>query len=112
MASLIKSLSKSSSSSSLLSRIITPSLSYATMPSSNSFSTITAKPQHFLSTADLSKEQLYNLLTRSIELKVEAKYNVSPPVRPLTGKTLAVMFSKRSTRTRVATESAMAYLGT
>ncbi|CAO3676871.1 unnamed protein product [Umbelopsis vinacea] len=81
------------------------------MPSSNAFSTNTPKPQHFLSTADLSKEQLYNLLTRSIELKVEAKYNVSTPTRPLTGKTLAVMFSKRSTRTRVATESAMAYLG-
>lgn len=81
------------------------------MPSSNAFSTKTPKPQHFLSTADLSKEQLYNLLTRSIELKVEAKYNVSTPTRPLTGKTLAVMFSKRSTRTRVATESAMAYLG-
>ncbi|KAG2171681.1 hypothetical protein INT43_008061 [Umbelopsis isabellina] len=81
------------------------------MPSSKSFSTKTEKPQHFISTADLTKEQLYNLLTRSIELKVEAKYNVSTPVRPLTGKTLAVMFSKRSTRTRVATESAMAYLG-
>jgi ornithine carbamoyltransferase len=81
------------------------------MTASNAFSTQTQKPQHFLSTADLTKEQLYNLLTRSIELKVEAKYNVSTPTRPLTGKTLAVMFSKRSTRTRVATESAMAYLG-
>ncbi|KAI8579505.1 hypothetical protein K450DRAFT_241298 [Umbelopsis ramanniana AG] len=110
MASLIKSLSKSTSSS-LLSRIVTPSISHSTMSSSNSFSTQTSKPQHFLSTADLTKDQLYNLLTRSIELKVEAKYNVSTPTRPLTGKTLAVMFSKRSTRTRVATESAMAYLG-
>ncbi|OAD77227.1 hypothetical protein PHYBLDRAFT_131941 [Phycomyces blakesleeanus NRRL 1555(-)] len=76
------------------------------------YSTIAKKPQHFLSTADFTAEQLYELVRRAINFKVEAKYETSKtPERPLTGKTLALIFSKRSTRTRVATESSMAYLG-
>jgi len=48
-------------------------------------------------------------------LAIQHKYNVKHLNKssgaPLGGKTLAIMFSKRSTRTRVATESAVAYLG-
>ncbi|OAD73701.1 hypothetical protein PHYBLDRAFT_90117, partial [Phycomyces blakesleeanus NRRL 1555(-)] len=69
------------------------------------------KPHHFLTTADFSAEQLYELVNRAIQFKIEAKYEKKTTDKPLTGKTLALIFSKRSTRTRVATESAMTYLG-
>ncbi|KAL0077250.1 ornithine carbamoyltransferase [Phycomyces blakesleeanus] len=73
----------------------------------------TPKPKHFISTADFSAEELLEFVNRAIQLKVEAKYNHphARTDRPLTGNTLALLFSKRSTRTRVATETAMAYLG-
>ncbi|KAI8332728.1 ornithine carbamoyltransferase [Choanephora cucurbitarum] len=73
----------------------------------------TQKPNHFITTADYTAEQLYDLVDRAIKFKVESKYN-HPQARteyPLTGKTMALMFSKRSTRTRVATETAVGYLG-
>ncbi|KAI9473706.1 MAG: ornithine carbamoyltransferase [Benjaminiella poitrasii] len=73
----------------------------------------TEKPNHFITTADYSSEQLLDLVYRAIQFKVESKYNYPKPrtERPLTGKTMALMFSKRSTRTRVATETAVGYLG-
>ncbi|KAI8078098.1 ornithine carbamoyltransferase [Gilbertella persicaria] len=73
----------------------------------------TQKPHHFITTADYTSEQLLDLVHRAIQFKVESKYSY-PQVRtefPLTGKTVALMFSKRSTRTRVATETAVSYLG-
>lgn len=77
------------------------------------FSTEVPKPPHFLTTADYSAEQLLDLVYRAILFKVEAKYKYpqTRTERPLAGKTLALIFSKRSTRTRVATETATAYLG-
>ncbi|CAO3643215.1 unnamed protein product [Cunninghamella blakesleeana] len=77
------------------------------------FSTLTTPPNHFITTADYSAEQLFNLVDRAIQLKVEAKYQYpqSRLERPLAGKTLALLFSKLSTRTRVATETSVAYLG-
>ncbi|KAL0094334.1 ornithine carbamoyltransferase [Phycomyces blakesleeanus] len=85
-------------------------------PFSSPYSTIKypinqTKPYHFLTTADFSAEQLYELVNRAIQFKIEAKYEKKTTDKPLTGKTLALIFSKRSTRTRVATESAMTYLG-
>ncbi|KAF7727654.1 ornithine carbamoyltransferase [Apophysomyces ossiformis] len=75
------------------------------------FSTKKTAPTHFLTTADFSAEELFNFIHRAVELKVQAKYQQAPTERPLAGKTLALLFSKRSTRTRVATETATAYLG-
>lgn len=71
------------------------------------------KPNHFITTADYTSEQLLDLVNRAIQFKVESKYNhpQARTERPLTGKTMALMFSKRSTRTRVATETAVGYLG-
>ncbi|CAG8549075.1 1019_t:CDS:2 [Rhizophagus irregularis] len=66
---------------------------------------------HYLTHADLSAKEIYNLLTLAIQHKYNVKYLNKSSGAPLAGKTLAVMFSKRSTRTRVATESAVAYLG-
>ncbi|KAI8977634.1 ornithine carbamoyltransferase [Mycotypha africana] len=70
------------------------------------------KPNHFITTADFTAEQLLDLVYNSLQFKVQAKYTPSEEIkRPLAGKTLAVLFSKRSTRTRIATESSMAFLG-
>ncbi|KAI9255437.1 ornithine carbamoyltransferase [Helicostylum pulchrum] len=71
------------------------------------------KPKHFITTADYTAEQLFDLVDRSIQFKVESKYNYpkARTERPLDGKTVGLLFSKRSTRTRVATETAVGYLG-
>ena len=75
------------------------------------------KARHLLSTADLSVQELKSLLARSAELKHSVKTrNLLPGVTefapgPLSGQTVAMMFSKRSTRTRVSTESSIALLG-
>jgi ornithine carbamoyltransferase len=71
------------------------------------------KPNHFITTADYTSEQLLDLVNRAIQFKVESKYNhpKARTERPLIGKTVGLIFSKRSTRTRVATETAVGYLG-
>src|SRR5271168_1528617 len=75
------------------------------------------KTRHLLSIADLSVPELQALLSRSAELKKSVKSSNLLPGQtqftpgPLAGQTVALMFSKRSTRTRVSTESAVALLG-
>jgi ornithine carbamoyltransferase len=75
------------------------------------------KTRHLLSIADLSVPELKSVLSRSAELKHSVKTsNLLPGLTqftpgPLAGQTVALMFSKRSTRTRVSTESAVAMLG-
>src|SRR5271170_3260403 len=75
------------------------------------------KTRHLLSIADLSVPELKSVLSRSAELKHSVKTNNLLPgltqftPGPLAGQTVALMFSKRSTRTRVSTESAVAMLG-
>src|SRR3954454_7243995 len=66
---------------------------------------------HYLTQADLSAKEIYNLLTLAIQHKYNVKHLNKSSETPLAGKTLGIMFSKRSTRTRVATESAVTYLG-
>ena len=66
---------------------------------------------HYLTHADLSAKEIYDLLTLAIQHKYNVKHLNKSSGAPLAGKTLAIMFSKRSTRTRAATESAVAYLG-
>jgi ornithine carbamoyltransferase len=78
---------------------------------------VPTKTRHLLSTADLSVPELKSLLSRSAELKHSVKTrNLLPGLTqftpgPLAGQSVAMMFSKRSTRTRVSTESAVALLG-
>lgn len=78
---------------------------------SATFSLKPKKPNHFITTADYSAEQLLDLVHCAIQFKVQAKSGQKGVERPLTGKTMALLFSKRSTRTRVATETAVNYLG-
>lgn len=65
--------------------------------------------QHFLSLMDLAPETLSGLIRRAGELKV--MHNQGTLHQPLAGKTLAMIFDKSSTRTRVSFEAGMAQLG-
>ncbi|KAI4199399.1 MAG: hypothetical protein LQ348_001899 [Seirophora lacunosa] len=70
-------------------------------------------PRHLLSIADLSSTELTTLV-RNASLHKQAIKSGSVPrhlLGALSGKTIAMPFSKRSTRTRVSTESAVATLG-
>lgn len=66
-------------------------------------------PKHFLSLLDWNKDELRGLLDRAKWLKKQQK---SGKVHhPLAGKTLAMVFEKSSTRTRVSFEVGMFQLG-
>eukprot|EP01137_Pigoraptor_chileana_P009977 Opistho-2@59003 len=67
------------------------------------------KPHHFLSMADMPAQEIKALLSLAFFLK--DKYRRNDVFRPLLGRTLSMIFQKRSTRTRVSAETAMAYLG-
>jgi ornithine carbamoyltransferase len=62
-----------------------------------------------LTILDLSKEEILALLGRARELK--ALHRRGETHRPLVGKSLAMIFDKPSTRTRVSFEAGMAQLG-
>ncbi|OGI37835.1 MAG: ornithine carbamoyltransferase [Candidatus Muproteobacteria bacterium RBG_16_62_13] len=63
----------------------------------------------FLTLADLKPDELARLLERARELK--AAHTRGEYHAPLAGKTLAMIFEKSSTRTRVSFEAGMAQLG-
>ena len=60
----------------------------------------------FLAVTDLSKAEILELFRVARELKLDEK-----AVKPLAGKTLAMIFAKSSTRTRISFESGMYQLG-
>jgi ornithine carbamoyltransferase len=65
--------------------------------------------RHFLTLLDFSPRELHALMRRAIELKaMQARGEV---YEPLKNKTLAMIFEKSSTRTRVSFEAAMAQFG-
>ncbi|KAH8144562.1 uncharacterized protein LAJ45_11459 [Morchella importuna] len=90
----------------------TPSINHSYQASTND-STSPFAPRHFLSIADLSASELSTLVRQSSKAKHAIKTgNISTSLQgTLSGKTIAMMFSKRSTRTRVSTEAAVVYLG-
>jgi ornithine carbamoyltransferase len=65
------------------------------------------RTRHFRSLLDLSSEGLLALLERGIRVKA----GQDGMARPLAGKTLAMIFRKSSTRTRVSFEVGMHHLG-
>jgi ornithine carbamoyltransferase len=66
-------------------------------------------PRHLLSLLDLSRSELRTLVQRATELKrIQARGERHEPLR---GRTLAMIFEKSSTRTRVSFEAGMAQLG-
>ncbi|MGQ9921908.1 MAG: ornithine carbamoyltransferase [Desulfobacca sp.] len=62
-----------------------------------------------LTILDLSTEEILALLARAAELKTRHRQGHDP--KPLAGKTLALIFEKPSTRTRVSFEAGIAHLG-
>ena len=64
---------------------------------------------HFLKLLDLSGDEILELLNTADQLKYEQKNGI--PHRRLEGKTLAMIFQKSSTRTRVSFETGMYQLG-
>ncbi|MFV9503030.1 MAG: ornithine carbamoyltransferase [Oscillochloridaceae bacterium umkhey_bin13] len=70
--------------------------------------------KHFLSAADLSRDEAETLLARAAALKADWRDASSMGLHatwPLRGKTLALVFEKPSLRTRVAFEAGMTQLG-
>ena len=72
-------------------------------------SQISLKRKDLLALYDLTREEIMEILKVAGEFKVKQKRGVSHPV--LVGKTLAMIFTKSSTRTRVSFEVAMFQLG-
>lgn len=66
-------------------------------------------PRHFLSLNDLSRDEAWALIRRAIELKAMVKNGEI--YEPLKNQTLAMIFEKSSTRTRVSFETGMTQFG-
>lgn len=62
--------------------------------------------RHFLKLSDLSADEALSIVTRAQALK-----RMDRSYRPFVGRTLAMIFTKNSTRTRVSFESGMAKFG-
>uniref|UniRef100_A0A7S2MG95 ornithine carbamoyltransferase n=1 Tax=Helicotheca tamesis TaxID=374047 RepID=A0A7S2MG95_9STRA len=71
--------------------------------------------RNFMSIDELSNKELRGLLDLSKQYKATYGKNATiPPTsapKPLTGKSVSMIFQKRSTRTRVSTETGMSLLG-
>jgi ornithine carbamoyltransferase len=68
-----------------------------------------AMARHFLALHDFNEIELYGMLTLARELKAKQKQGI--PHRLLDGKTVALIFEKASTRTRVSFEVGVFQLG-
>ena len=70
-------------------------------------------PRHLLSIADLTPAELTTLVRNAHQHKQAIKSGSIPRnlLGALAGKTVAMTFSKRSTRTRVSTEGAVVTMG-
>ncbi|WP_110648456.1 ornithine carbamoyltransferase [Salinicola peritrichatus] len=66
--------------------------------------------RHFLTLLDLSADELSYLIQRGITIKNRLKTQ-GPTYTPFSNRTLAMIFEKSSTRTRVSFETAMAQFG-
>ena len=69
----------------------------------------TLRGRHFVSLMDYTREELVSIFSLATRLKAELKAN--HPHRLLEGKTLAMIFEKPSTRTRISFETGIYQLG-
>lgn len=67
------------------------------------------KGRSLLTLADFTGEEIHKLIDLSIDLKKKMKNN--EVFQPMLTRSMAMIFQKRSTRTRVSTETGIAYLG-
>lgn len=70
---------------------------------------VNLKGRDYITLADFSKEDIWYLLELARDLKKKQKAGIAHEI--LKGKTLAMIFQKASTRTRVSFETAMFHLG-
>lgn len=79
-----------------------------TMPPTSPFA-----PRHLLSIADLTPTEFSALVRNAASHKRSIKSGTMPQhlIGSLSGQTVAMIFSKRSTRTRISTEGAVVQLG-
>ena len=63
----------------------------------------------FISLSDFTAEEIHHMIDVALGLKNEKKTGVAHPLLP--GKTLAMIFTKSSTRTRVSFEVGIYQLG-
>jgi len=70
-----------------------------------------APVRHFLDLSQVPARDLRDMLAASSAMKAARVKGAPPAVRPLAGKTLAMIFDQPSTRTRVSFEKAMRELG-
>jgi ornithine carbamoyltransferase len=71
----------------------------------------TANIRHFLDLCDISSKDLRGMIDASRTIKDRLKRDGQPAKAPLKGKTLAMIFERPSTRTRVSFDVAMRQLG-
>lgn len=98
----------------LLSLPVIPRMSSLSMTTDTTISSSTnGMPRHMISLGDFSAKQIAALVESAASFKHKTKVEGQSfhPDQPLKGKTIALLFSKLSTRTRVACESSIAYLG-
>ncbi|HEY8333667.1 MAG TPA: ornithine carbamoyltransferase [Tardiphaga sp.] len=75
---------------------------------------MSTSPRHFLDLCDVPTNELRNILDASVAMKAKLKGHDKTnarPDKPLEDKTLAMIFEKPSTRTRVSFEVGMRQLG-
>jgi ornithine carbamoyltransferase len=70
-----------------------------------------ANIRHFLDLCDISSKELRGMIDASRAIKDRLKRDGQPAKAPLKGKTLAMIFERPSTRTRVSFDVAMRQLG-
>ncbi|MGE3146594.1 MAG: ornithine carbamoyltransferase [Pseudorhodoplanes sp.] len=67
--------------------------------------------RHFLDLTDIPQAELRGMIESSIAMKAARKADPAAAGKPLAGRTLAMIFDKPSTRTRVSFDVAMQQLG-
>ncbi|MPZ36556.1 MAG: ornithine carbamoyltransferase [Rhizobiales bacterium] len=67
--------------------------------------------RHFLDLTDIPRDDLRGMIETSRAIKAKRKTGAGAADRPLAGRTLAMIFERPSTRTRVSFEVAMRQLG-
>ncbi len=67
--------------------------------------------RHFIDMSDFSSAELRHILDVAVTIKQKRQRGLPAAVRPLKGKTLAMIFDKPSTRTRISFDLGMRELG-
>lgn len=83
----------------------------ATAPPSAAGISPPAAGSHFLHVDDWSREKLDAVLATAQEVKAIFKSKDAQDFKPLAGKTMAMIFTKPSMRTRVSFETVRSFLG-